>query len=165
MARTMRPPSAAERWYRHGAELVRAGRYLEAIEPLEQALAYSAEEPEAPWTALLRSYYGLALALGRGELARGRRLCEEATSGSTLRSDMFTNLARVYLRLANRRLAVESLVTALSIDPKNREAWTMLGELGVRRPPVVRFLSRTNPINRALGAMRHRLFGSAPPTL
>ncbi|GAB4373306.1 MAG: tetratricopeptide repeat protein [Acidobacteriota bacterium] len=165
MARTTRPPSAAERWYRHGADLVRAGRYLEAIEPLEQALAYSAEEPEAPWAAPLRSYYGLALALGRGELARGRRLCEEATAGSTLRSDLFTNLARIYLRQANRRLAVEALVTALSIQPRDREAWELLAGLGVRRPPVVRFLSRSNPINRALGAVRHRLFGSSPPAL
>jgi len=163
MARTTRPPSAAERWYRHGVELVRAGRYHEAIEPLEQALAYSADEPDAPWAAPLRSYYGLAVAFGRGELARGRRLCEEATSGSTLRSDLFTNLAQIYLRQARRRLAVEALITALSLEPRDRLAWEMLAELGVRRPPVLRFLSRRHPINRALGVVRHRIFGSSPP--
>ncbi|NJN64505.1 MAG: tetratricopeptide repeat protein [Acidobacteria bacterium] len=162
---TNRQPTAAELWFRRGLELAQSGNYDAALEPLEQALAYTVDEPEAAFGRLLRSYYGLTVALSRGDVLRGRRLCEEAIAGGPVRSDLYVNLARVYLRAARRNLAIEALVTALSVAPNDRDAWTLMAQLGLRRPPVVSFLSRGNPINRYLGLARHRLLGSTPAPL
>jgi tetratricopeptide (TPR) repeat protein len=152
----------AERWYQHGMELVRRGRLSDALEPLEQAMAYSAEEPDAHFLRPLRSYYGLAVALTRGELLRGRRLCEESIAGGPLRADLYVNLARVYKKAGRKQLAVEALLTALSVTPNDRAAWTLMAELGWRRPPVFGFLPRRHPVNKYLGLVRHRVFGAAP---
>jgi tetratricopeptide (TPR) repeat protein len=154
------PASAVERWLQRGAELVRLGRFHEALEPLEQALAYSVDRPSGGFARSLRSYYGLAVALARGEVERGRRLCEEAIAGGALKADLYVNLARVYLRCERKQLAVEALLTALAVSPNDRTAWTLMAELGWRRPPVFRFLPRSHPVNRCAGLVRHRLLGA-----
>lgn len=165
MQGSTRPPSAAELWYRRGVELAREGRYDDALEPLEQALAYSIDEPSTTFQQTLRSYYGLCVGLSRGDTRRGRQLCEEAISGGPVRPDLYVNLARVYLRAARRNLAVESLLTALSVAPDDREAWSLMAQLGLRRPPVLRFLPRRNPLNKYLGLVRHRVLGTNPTPL
>lgn len=158
-------PSPGERWFRRGYELARAGRYHEALEPLEQALAYTVDEPHPPFAHALRSYYGMSIALVRGEVLRGRKLCQEACFGDRTRADLFVNLARVYSHAGRKRLAVESLTTAVSISPMDRDAWTLMAELGYRRPPVVGFLPRAHPVNRVLGLVRHRILGAESPPL
>ncbi len=152
------PVSPGERWFRRGMELARIGRFHEALEPLEQALALSVEEPEsARYLRALRSWYGLVVALVRGDFARGRRLCEEAIADGPLDADLYVNLARVYLRGNRKQLAVEALDTALAIDPAHRQANRLRDQLGRRREPVFGFLSRSHPLNRYAGMVRARL--------
>jgi len=151
------PLSPAERWFRRGMELARIGRYHEALEPLEQALALSVEEPNARYLRALRSWYGLVIALARGDFARGRRLCEEAIADGPLDPDLYVNLARVYLRGNRKQLAVEALDTALAIDPHHRQANRLRDQLGRRREPVFGFLDRSHPLNRYAGMVRNRL--------
>lgn len=156
---TARPPataSATERWFQMGAELARIGRYHEAIGPLEQAMAYSVDEANVPFLRPLRSFFGLAVALGRGDIARGRRLCEEAIADGTLDAELYVNLARVYLKSGRRDLAVEAISTARAIDPQDATAASIAQQLGERRPPVFGFLDRRHPLNRVAGRLRHR---------
>ena len=155
--RPARPPSAAERWFRAGAELVRIGRYQEALEPLEQALAYSVDEPNAPYMRALRSCYGIAVAMARGDVARGRRLCEDAIAGGPLDAELYVNLARVYLRSGRKDLAIEALETGHTIDPGHAGVVHMCAQLGRRKPPVFSFLDRRHPLNKYAGKLRHRL--------
>lgn len=159
------PPTAAERWYKRGAELARLGRYHEAVEPLEQALAYSGEESDPNFQRALRSYYGLSIAMAHGELLRGFRLCNDAIKKGPLRADLYMNLARVAIKSGRKNLAVESLWTALSISPRDRSAWTLMAQIGYRRPPVLEFLPRDNTINKYLGLIRHRVLGTNPTPL
>ena len=140
-----------------GVELVRTGRYVDAIEPLEQAMAYSINDPTAySYSRSLRSYFGVAMALGRGDVARGRKLCEEAISDGTLNVELYVNLARVYLKSGRKDLAVEAIDTARAIDAKNPVANAILKRLGERQSPVFPFLHRSHPINVVVGKLRHR---------
>ena len=159
------PPTAAERWYKRGAELARLGRYHEAVEPLEQALAYSNEQSDPNFQRALRSYYGLSIAMAHGDVLRGLRLCNDAIARGPLRADLYMNLARVAMKSGRKNLAIESLWTSLSISPNDRNAWTMMAQLGYRRPPVLEFLPRTNPVNKYLGLIRHRVLGMNQPPL
>ncbi|MBP7146501.1 MAG: tetratricopeptide repeat protein [Acidobacteria bacterium] len=155
--RPTRPPSAAERWFRAGAELVRIGRYPEAVEPLEQALAYSVDEPNASYMRSLRSCYGIAVAMARGDVARGRRLCEDAIAGGPLDAELYVNLARVYLRAGRKDLAIEALETGRTMDSRHPGVLHMCAQLGQRKPPVFAFLDRGHPLNKYAGKLRHRL--------
>jgi tetratricopeptide (TPR) repeat protein len=150
------PPTAAERWFRMGLELARIGRYVEALEPLEQALAYSVDESSPVFKRVLRSYYGVALALGRGDVLRGRRLCEESIADGTLDAELYVNLGRVYLKAGRRDLAVEAIETARAIDPSHGPAAVLQHQLGQRRTPFFSFLRRSHPANVVAGKLRAR---------
>lgn len=150
-------PSVAELWFKHGYELFQDARLAEALEPLEQALAYSVGEPRGLYMRKLRSCYGVVVALVNGQIARGRGLCEEAIVDAPLDPELYTNLGRVYLAANRRDLAMEALTTALSIDPRYRTAVEQAARMGKRRPPVFPFLERSHPLNRVVGRLRHRL--------
>jgi tetratricopeptide (TPR) repeat protein len=154
---TNRPPTVAERWYRLGADLARTGRFHEALQPLEQALAYSAEQPAAPFIKSLRSFYGVTIAIVRGDLTRGRRMCEEAVFQGALEPELYVNLATVYLHCGRKDLALETLETGLSLSPGNRILKRLRDQLGHRSRPVFPFLKRSHPLNRYAGRLRHRL--------
>ncbi|UCF66728.1 MAG: hypothetical protein JSV80_13210 [Acidobacteriota bacterium] len=149
----------AERWYRRGAELARAECYAQALEPLEQALACSVHQPQLSFLASLRSFYGLTVAHLRGDVLRGRRLCEEAVRVRPMDPELYVNLARVYLRANRRDLAIEAAQTAAALNASHPAASELLVALGKRRPPVFAFLSRSHPINKYAGMIRHRLAG------
>lgn len=158
MASTMPPgasPSVAELWFRHGHQLFQEGRLHEALEPLEQALAYSVTEQRAAFMRKLRSCYGVTVALVNGQVGRGRRLCEEAITDAPLDADLYANLARVYAAGKRRDLAIEALETALTIDPAHAGAAHQFAQFGRRRPPVFPFLGRNHPLNRVAGRIRH----------
>ena len=151
------PPTPAERWFRLGAQLVREERYHEALSPLEQALSYSVESPDAPFLRTLRSHYGLTIAMTRGDVRRGRRLCEEAILRGPFDPHLYANLARLYLRAQRKDLAAQTVATALRLAPEDRELTALAGRIGLRREPIFSFLERSHPLNRLVGKLRHRL--------
>ncbi len=150
-------PSVAELWFKHGYQLFQEGRLHEALEPLEQALAYSVGEPRGLYMRKLRSCYGVVVAVVNGQVGRGRQLCEEAITDAPMDPELYTNLSKAYLAGSRRDLAIEALNTALSIDGRFRPAVEQMGALGHRRPPVFPFLERSHPINKVVGKIRHRL--------
>jgi hypothetical protein len=40
-----------------------------------------------------------------------------------------------------------------------------MAQVGYRRSPVLEFLPRTNPVNKYLGLIRHRVLGTNPTPL
>lgn len=156
---SFRPPTSAESLFRRGLALCQSGRFHEALAPLEQAMALSVEEPGAPYQRRLRSYYGLCLTFARRDLARGRKLCEEAIADGSLDAELYANLARVYQECGRKDLTVEALNTTLAIDPHHQSS-TLFDQLGRRRPPVFRFLSRRHLFNKWAGKIRHRFFST-----
>lgn len=156
--------TAGERWFRRALDMCQVGRHHEALDPLQHAMASVVDEPPAAYHRLVRSYYGMVLAVVRGDMARGRALCEEAVADGPLDADLYANLALVYIRCRRRGLAVEALQTAVSIDPEHAGALAQLDRLGRRRRPVFPFLSRRHPLNKIAGRLRHRWVVRGSPT-
>ncbi len=153
-----------ERWFRHGLELCREGRHHEALEPLQRAMGCVAEEPPAEYHRQVRSYYGMVLAVVRGDVGRGRILCAEAIADGPMDAELYVNLALVYIRCRRRPMAVEALQTALSIDPEHAGAQAQLDRLDRRRSPTIPFLSREHLLNKVAGQLRHRWLVRRNPT-
>jgi tetratricopeptide (TPR) repeat protein len=97
------------------------------------------------------SYYGLCVAMVRRRYAEAVKYCKISLKANFLDPDHRFNLARVYLERNDRRRAIEALNAGLRLSPRNRRLNALFNELGRRRPPVIPFLSRSNPLNIWLG--------------
>lgn len=104
------------------------------------------------------SYMGLGLAKYRNQVPQGIKLCRHAIKLEFFHSEHYVNLARAcLLQERYRREAVDAVREGLRIDPENPELIELEGMFGQRKKPVLGFLGRTNPVNQALGWLRHRL--------
>jgi len=138
----------ASRLFTAGAKDLAAGRHDVAYEVLTRAARL------APEHARIRSLLGLCVAYVERDLERARTLCESATQQEFFNPDVYLNLARVYLVFGRRSEALRYLRRGQMIDPGNETIKREMRALGRRRIPVVPFLPRRHPINRALGGAR-----------
>jgi len=97
----------------------------------ERAHRIDPREPRA------MSWYGVTLVLVEKNITLGVSLCDAALRVAPDDAELLLNSARVHVALRQRQRAA-------------RDA------LGTRRPPVIPFLPRANPLNRLLGRLRHR---------
>ncbi len=95
-------------------------------------------------------------ALVRGGEVAGINLCRRALAAERRDAEVFEFAARAYLHLGQRAHAWECIEKGLRRDPLHIGLKRLLVEMGVRRPPVVPFLSRNHPINVVLGKWRSR---------
>ncbi len=136
---------------------------LGALERAETAAAIdalTAAHARAPGHAVLRSMLGVALARGEGAFEEARRHCEEAARQEFFNPDLYLNLARVYLCHGRRAEALRYLRRGQMIAPGHEPIRDLIASLGRRRLPIVPFLPRRHPVNRALGTARSRFFGA-----
>ena len=92
-------------------------------------------------------------------MREGLKLCEHAVRIQFYEPDNHLNSARVHLLARNRRAAVEAIGRGLKLDPHHAALRGLRQEIGIRKRPVLPFLSRNNPLNRLLGRMRHDFSG------
>jgi hypothetical protein len=118
-------------------------------------LAESDERAALP--GLFYSYLGYGIARCEGRTAEGLKLCNHAIKVEFYQPDNYLNLARTCLLTKDRSGAVDAIRRGLAVDRNHVELKALARELGVRRPPVLTFLSRDNPLNYFLGWLRHRL--------
>jgi tetratricopeptide (TPR) repeat protein len=132
--------------------------FARAIEIFETALPRltGGDLSDKRLAAAAFSYYGLCMAMVRRKYAQAVDFCNISLKANFMDPDHRYNLAMVYLERGDRRKAVETLNAGLRLDSRNRRLNSMLDEIGRRRPPVIGFLGRDNPINVWLGKMRHR---------
>ena len=147
-------PAEASRLFAAGAKDLAAGRYDAAYEGLTRAAQI------APEHARIRSVLGLSVAYVERDLERARTLCESATQQEFFNPEVYLNLARVYLVFGRRSEALRYLRRGQMIDPGNETIRREMRDLGRRRMPVVPFLPRRHPLNRALGGARTAIQGS-----
>ena len=103
--------------------------------------------------SLLRDY-GLVLGLTRNEIREALRFCREAVSLESYNPDLRCNLGRVLLRAGRRREAYQSFQRGLRLQADHPGLVRAVRRLGIRRRPVLPFLSRSNLINVFLGRIR-----------
>ena len=144
--------------FRRAEACIVRGKFDKAEEPLAEALRISSENP------LYLSYFGLCLGM-RGDLGEAQKMCSKAAKLSPHSPIILVNLGRVMLEQGNRKEARDFFSRAYSIDNTNSAAALELSGMGVRRQPVIHFLSRNHPLNIVLGRMRHRILGYKKPGL
>jgi tetratricopeptide (TPR) repeat protein len=137
--------------FEDGTQSLRAGRYHDAHAALVRA------ERLAPRHAQIRASLGLAIAYVERDFERARELCESAAEQEFFNPDAYLHLARVHLVFGYRSEALRHLRRGEMIDPGHPEIRDEIAGLGRRGVPVVPFLPRRHPINRALGGARSLL--------
>lgn len=102
-------------------------------------------------------YLGYCVARFERRVDEGVRLCEHAVSLESENPETLLCLAKVHRLTRNRRRSVAALLRGLRFAPLDEGLMAMREEVGVRRAPVLGFLSREHPINVQLGRLRHKL--------
>jgi tetratricopeptide (TPR) repeat protein len=102
------------------------------------------------------SWYGVTLVLVEKNSNLGVELCDQALRAAGPDPELLLNVARVNLALNQRERAVRAILRGLELFPDDARLVAARDGLGIRRPPVISFLSRNNPLNRLLGRLRHR---------
>jgi tetratricopeptide (TPR) repeat protein len=138
---------------RDAIERCRRGGWREGL----PALARIAEQEARPGAlpALVYSYLGYGIALRQQRLSEGLKLCQHAVKMEFYQAENYLNLARTLVLGGHRRAAVRAVADGLKVEPDNEQLLDLRHELGLRKRPVLSFLSRSNPINTLLGRIRH----------
>ncbi len=151
MRETRYPVESAESWFGTARELMDAGKGLDAIRCVENAVELAPDNPA--YVSLL----GLLIARERGQLKRGLELAHQAVEQGERDPDLCLNLASIYVKADRRDEAVRWIDAGLERSPGHEGLMQQRVALGIRRPPVLRFLPRAHPVNKMLGLMAARL--------
>ena len=111
---------------------------------------FSDDVPQARYL----SYYGLCLSLTGGSKHEALRCCRMAAKLEGYRPEICLNLGKVLLSANKRREAFQSLQWGLRMQPDHQGIKHEMRRMGVRRRPVLPFLSRSSKLNVMLGKLR-----------
>ena len=144
----------AESTFQRGMDLLHRGQPREALAFLRAAVdlgdgcggSYSGQ-------ARYASYYGLCLSQSPSRLHDALKHCRQAAQMEAYRADVWLNLGQVALAAGRRGEAHRAFQRGRSLDPTHTGIAKELRRLGLRRAPVVRFLTRENPVNVYLGRL------------
>jgi hypothetical protein len=149
--RTQTPPAdPAQAAYEEGV-----AAFL-ARDPSAAHGAFERAHRRAPRDPRYMSWYGLTLVLVERNWSLGVLLCDEALRSAGPDPELLLNQARAHLALKQRVRSVQAIERGLASWPDHPGLRAARDALGLRRPPVIRFLSRNNPLNVLLGKVRHR---------
>lgn len=146
-----RAPGTETVW--QGIDLCRRGDWVQGLDLLRRTADTKDSAAEMP--GLFYSYLGFGIARFERRVREGLALCEHAVKREFYQPENYLNLARTQLLANQRRKAIESVIAGRRLDRAHPGLAALHRELGLRRRPVLSFLSRTNPLNRLLGRLRH----------
>ncbi len=136
--------------FKKGLGALRNGYLNSALFHLQKAVEHDGSNP------FYLSYYGLVLARVERDWERAEASCLAALRFLRTDPHLYLNLAEVYRRSGDLDDALCTLYNGLQFTKWDSRLVRALEELGIRRPPVLTFLSRKHFINRQLGKLRHR---------
>lgn len=146
--------TASHNAFRKGLEAAARGDYLEGLAYFEASVHLARRHGDPAVQMKSFSYYGWCLAMSSNRLDEALSVCEAAARAEFYDPELRLNLGRVYLRAGDRGLAFGSFVSGLRLSPDHQALRREISRLGVRRRPVLQFLSRSHPVNRLLGLWR-----------
>ena len=138
--------------FNKGRESFKLGKTLEALAFFEKSLII---EPGNP---ICQSFLGLCIAYERGQITEAKNLCEEALKKDPHTIENYLNIGKIYLKEKLIPEAIEAFRKGLEIDNKNPEIIEELQTMGLRKTPVISFLSRNNFLNKYLGIILRRIW-------
>jgi Flp pilus assembly protein TadD len=135
--------------FKQGLVQLQKGFAREAVVKLRSAVA------RQPRNAYFVSYFGLATGIAQKKWREAETLCIQALQLKRTAPQLYLNLANVYEFSGRVGEAVETLCEGMRYTGRDSRIAAALRAFGVRRPPVLSFLSRENTLNRCLGKIRH----------
>ncbi|MGA7826212.1 MAG: tetratricopeptide repeat protein [Geobacteraceae bacterium] len=102
------------------------------------------------------SYLGYCVAKERGQVSRGSDLCMISLEQEPDNPEHYLNLGKILLLSGNRSEALQVLRDGVARG-ENAELIALLNKFGKRKSPLFPFLPRSNPLNKYLGRLFHRL--------
>jgi len=144
---------SAETRFQKGLLALELGRGIEATALFEAAIELERRQGAKTPQARYLSWYGLCLARETNHPREGAELCRQAIGLEFYNADLCWNYGSVLLTLGRRKDAFEAFLKGLSVQRNHQGILRELSRMGWRRPPVLRFLARGNPLNVALGKM------------
>lgn len=134
--------------YNLAIEKINRNKFREALDHLIDALRIAPKNP------LYLSYFGVCIAQVQGDFDRALRHCKQALDVLPLDPVLNVNLGKVYRLRGDNFNAHRIFVTAFQINKNHPSPAAELTRMGIRRPPVIPFLPRSNWANRHLGRLR-----------
>ena len=128
-----------------GIAAAERGEYEPALQVLKRV--YQLVPPEKAPQGL--SYYGLCVATVEKKTKQGAELCQKAIKLEPYEGKHWANLVRLWLGGNSRRKAVDALEKGLKATRNDKVLLRLRDEIGYRQAPYFRFLSRSNPLNKA----------------
>ena len=135
----------------------RLEQFEQAIRVFEEFLPILSGEGDLQdkrFAASAFSYYGLCVAMVKHKYADALKYCNISVKANFMDPEHRINLALVYLERDDRKNAVRNLEAGLRLSPTNKRIHKIFNEIGQRKPVLLSFLSRRNPINVFLGRLR-----------
>lgn len=105
---------------------------------------------------LWHSRLGFCVAKQRGHLTRAFELCRNAIGHDPDNPLHYLYLGKVYLVAGKKYEALQAFRQGRLLGG-SQEIERLLDSIGTRKPPVLSFLSRDNPLNKYLGIILVRL--------
>jgi len=139
----------AEEFFTKGLNELAAGHGLSALVHFEKAIQLK----EAP---VYVSYLALCIAKERGQIRKAISLCEDTIKREPENPIHYLNLGKIYLHAGDKETAIHAFRAGLKYKI-NQQIIDELNKLQTRKPPVIPFLERNNPINKYLGIILTRL--------
>jgi tetratricopeptide (TPR) repeat protein len=103
------------------------------------------------------SYYGLCLARALGNYQEGAKFIHIAIHNEPMVGEHYLILARLWQHARNRRKLVDAIEKGLEASPRYLPLRRLALEVGLRKQPVLPFLSRNNTLNQTLGRFRSKM--------
>jgi len=133
----------AEELFDKAMDALKSGNSGEAVQLLEQAVGLERRP-------IFCSNLAVCLAKEKKDIKRAISLCKEAIKSEPKNSIHFLHLGKVHIMANQKKEAIRIFCMGLR-HSENRDIIAELNRIGRRRPPVIPFLDRSNPLNRVLG--------------
>jgi len=126
-----------------GIKEAKCGNTRIAMEAL-QPFAHMKHFPEA------KAWFGYCLAHEKKDASKGIEYCKGVLKRKSKLVDGYLALAKIYLDTGQNKQAFDVLQQGLK-ETNHVEVYTLLKSMGIRKKPVLPFLSRSNILNIRLG--------------
>lgn len=143
------PCTEPDKLFARGLSALNNGNCLSALAYFEKAL-------QLENNPTFCSYFAFCLAKERGQYNNAVSLCKQAIETEPNNSIHYLNLGRIYTLLGNKPEAMLVFRQGLG-HGNNPQITAELDRLGARKPPVLPFLKRNNPLNKYLGIFLKRV--------
>ncbi len=142
--------------FNEGIKLLKEKKYWDALASINMAIERGGYENVDEIPPLYLSYLGLVMALAEKKYRNGATVCAKAIKKEFYNPVFHLNLGKVYIAGGYKHKAIYAFRNGLKIDGEHDEIMAEIKKMGLRRKPVISFLTRTHFLNKYLGLLLHK---------